>query len=203
MGSVNAVLKGGHFVYTSGKHGSAYVNKDALFPHPRIMRELASGIAILVNSGLGGIQTVVAPAVGAVVLSQLVAAELTRLNGNEVHSVYAEKMRTTDGFEIGRGFPIFIRDRRVLVVEDIINTGGSVVRVVQAVRNCGGQVLGVAALCNRGNVQASDIGVPQLFSLANVDMDAWEASECPLCRQGIEVNTAVGHGAKFLAGKSS
>jgi orotate phosphoribosyltransferase len=87
----------------------------------------------------------------------------------------------------------------VLVVEDILTTGGSARLVVEAVAAAGGTVVGVGALCNRGGVSAQQIGAPVLFSLSTVPMESFAAEECPLCAAGVPVNTRVGKGAAFVA----
>ena len=91
--------------------------------------------------------------------------------------------------------------RRVLVVEDIVTTGGSVRQTVAAVRTAGGQVTMVTALCNRGGVTAADLGVPVFSALVTLSLDSWEAASCPLCRDGVAVNTDVGKGREFLASR--
>jgi orotate phosphoribosyltransferase len=88
------------------------------------------------------------------------------------------------------------------VVEDILTTGGSARMVVEAVAAAGGTVVGVGALCNRGGVTAQALGAALLFSLAEVPLESFAPEECPLCRAGVPVNTRVGKGAAFLAGRA-
>ncbi|MEI6499047.1 MAG: phosphoribosyltransferase family protein [bacterium] len=108
--------------------------------------------------------------------------------------------RDTGKFVFKRGYGDLVAGgKKVLVVEDVLTTGSSVKKVVEAVRAIGGEVVGVAALCNRGAVTAKDIGdVPELFSLMNISMESWDASECPLCAAGVPINTTVGKGQAFL-----
>jgi orotate phosphoribosyltransferase len=87
----------------------------------------------------------------------------------------------------------------VLLVEDIITTGGSIKAVSDAVREAKGTVAGLAAICNRGGVRAEDIGAPILFSMAELPLTSWPESECPLCRQGVPINVEVGKGREFLS----
>lgn len=194
---LGAVIVDSHVVYTSGKHGSAYINKDAVYPHTVATSDLCATIARhFIDYDL---RAVIAPAIGAVILSQGIAYHLTQETGQAVASTYAEK--ADDGsFVIKRGYDKFITGQRVLVVDDVLNTGGSARKVVDAARGFGGNVLAVAALCNRGNVTVHDLGdVPELFSLINVQMDAWDAADCPLCRKQIPINTSVGKGREYLA----
>ncbi len=188
---VGAVITGSHFIYTSGKHGSAYVNKDAIYPHTQLISKLCEAMAEpFLNKG---VEAVLAPAVGGVILSQWTAHTLTQRSGREVLGIYAEKAGDGESFVIRRGYDQLIRERKVLVVEDILTTGGSVKKVVEAARGHAADVVAVAALCNRGGVTAQDLGsVPQLFSLLRLSFEAWEKEKCPLCAQQVPVNPMVG-----------
>ena len=190
-----------HVVYTSGKHGSAYINKDAIYPNTEDTSALCEAIAEKFRDD--GISTVIAPAIGGVILSQWTAYHLTRLSQRRVNGVYAEKAADGESFVIKRGYDRYVGEGwRVLVVEDILTTGGSAKKVIEAVRALGGRVVALAAICNRGGVTAEDVGgVPELFALTNVNLDTYEEAECPLCAQGIEINTEVGKGKELLGKK--
>ena len=194
---VGAVITNSHIVYTSGKHGSAYVNKDAVYPHIWAISALCEEIAQ--RSVDYDAEAVIAPAVGGVILSTRVAESLEELGYvDHVLGVYADK--DGDNFVIKRGYDKLIKGKRVLVVEDVLTTGGSVKKVIEAVRACGGEVVGVGVLCNRGGIKTENIGnPPELFALVNVQMDAWDAEDCPLCKAGVPINTDVGKGREFLA----
>jgi orotate phosphoribosyltransferase len=190
---LGALIVDSHIVYTSGKHGSAYVNKDAIYPHTAATSSLCEQIARHFRGR--GVDVVIAPAVGGVILSQWTAHHLTGFEGHEVLGAYAEKREGGDGFIIKRGYDRLVQGRRVLVVEDILTTGGSVKKVVETVRAIGGDVVGVGALCNRGGIAATDIGgVPELFALINVSLESFDPSDCPLCRAKVPINTSVGKG---------
>jgi orotate phosphoribosyltransferase len=193
LAEAHAVLTGGHVVYTSGRHGSAYVNKDAVYPHPGRVSELCR----LLADGTRALrpEVVCGPALGGIILSQWTAHHLGAL------AVYAEKL-PAGGLALRRGYDRLVAGRRVLVVEDVLNTGGSVRDAVSAVRKAGGEVVAVAALCNRGGVTAADLDVPALVSLVELSLDSWEAADCPLCRAGVPVNTDVGKGREFLAARA-
>ena len=198
LAKINAVITRSHVVYTSGKHGSAYVNKDAIYPHTQLTSELCYEFADEFYADK--VDVVIAPAIGGVILSQWTAYHLTIAQDREVPGVYAEKVEGGDAFVIKRGYDKLIVGKRVLVVEDILTTGGSVKKVIEAVRAIGGNVIGVGALCNRGGVTAQDLGdVPKLVSLLDIKLDAWDAENCPLCAKSIPINTDVGKGREFLA----
>jgi orotate phosphoribosyltransferase len=192
---LNAVIVPDHFVYASGKHGCAYVNKDAIYPHPHETSGLCLRIAsIFLNSK---VEVVLAPAVGGVILSHAVAHHLTALMAKEVLGVYADK--SGDGFVIKRGYDKLIRGKRVLVVEDVLTTGGTVAKVVAAARMSGCNIIGVGALVNRGGVTEKDLGdVPVLHALLDMPMDSWAETDCPLCKNGVPVNVTLGKGADYV-----
>ncbi len=174
----------GHFIYTSGKHGSTYINKDALYPHTKETSDLCRAIAK--HFADNEVEAVVAPEKGGIILSQWVAFYLSEITGREVLAFYAEK--TDDGdFVIKRGgAQLKLPGKNVLVVEDILTTGGSAKKVIEAVRALGGNVVGLGAVCNRGGVTLKDVANPQeLFALLNVNFDTWEEAECPLCAQSV------------------
>lgn len=217
-----AIITDSHLVYTSGRHGGVYVNKDALYQDPHIVWGLCSEVAQRFWDD--PVDAVVAPAVGGVILSTWTAYRLGELKSLAtrvrvpVLSLYAEKelrsvlhpqghgfqaFEETGRFVLKRGYDKLVEGRNVLVVEDVLTTGGSVRKVVEAVRRHGGNVLGVMALCNRGGVTAHDVGnVPRLDALVNLTLESWEEEHCPLCAQSVPINTQVGKGAEFLARQS-
>jgi orotate phosphoribosyltransferase len=200
---VKAIIMDSHVVYTSGQHGTAYVNKDRIYPHTRLVAELcwkiAESFAFLERIP----DIVIAPAIGGVILSQWTAHALSEIASKEVLALYAEKDADGEGFVVKREYDKLLPDKRIVVVEDILTTGGSVKKVVEAVRRLGGNVIGVGAICNRGGVTSADVGsVRKLFALLNVKLDAWDEADCPMCKSGIPINTDVGKGREFLAQKA-
>ncbi len=196
-----AVITGGHFVLTSGKHASAYINKDALYTHTSavsaVCQEFAEKVMHL------QIDTVVGPALGGIILSQWTAHHLTRLKGKEVFAVYSEK--TPDGGQVfTRGYDKFVINKKVLVVEDLTSTGGSAKKVVEAIRHAGGQVAGVCVMVNRNpeEVVEAYFGAP-FFPLDTFKVEAYDEADCPMCRSGVPVDTSVGHGKQYLAAKQN
>jgi orotate phosphoribosyltransferase len=200
LARVGALITGDHLVYTSGRHGSSYVNKDALYPHTAATSEVCARIAERFAGA--GVEVVAGPTVGGVIMAQWTAHHLSALTGREVLAVYAEEEVGEGGDRrrlFRRGYDALVSGRRVLVVEDILTTGGSVRLVVEAVAAAGGAAVGVGALCNRGAVTAGAIGAPELYSLSEVPLESFAAEECPLCAAGVPVNTRVGKGAAFVA----
>jgi orotate phosphoribosyltransferase len=200
LSDTNALVTDSHIVYTSGKHGTAYVNKDAIYPNIEHISHLCYLMASEFNSLKPDI--VIGPAIGGVILSQWTAHHLA-VGSHHPLSVYAEKVVGFDDFVIKRGYEKLIPGKMVLVVEDVLTTGGSVKKVVDAVHALHGTVVGVGALVNRGGVTEMDIGgVPVLKCLINVKLDAWDEAECPMCKAGTPINTSVGKGREYLAKKN-
>ena len=183
----------GHFLLKSGKHSARYINKDALYPHTRETTEICHMMAGDFKDQK--IDVVVGPEKGGIILSNNVADELTRLTGRVILGVYAEKS-PTGGFVFNRGYDSFVKGKRVLITEDILTTGGSVKEVIEAITKVGGEAVGVAGICNRGEVKAKDLGVPVLSALINLNILAWEPNECSLCAAGVLIDDQVGHGRK-------
>lgn len=163
-----AVLRG-HFVLSSGRHSDLFVQKFRVLEDPRLAQRFGESIASQFDNDF---DVVAAPAVGAVVLG--FAAALAA----EVRFVFAE--RVGDDLEFRRGFHIEPHER-VLVVEDVITTGGSAKEVVDLVRKAGGNVVGVGALIDRGDpVRPPDLGVG-LKALVHLEVASWAPDECPKC----------------------
>jgi orotate phosphoribosyltransferase len=116
-------------------------------------------------------------------------------------AVYAEKDR--DGadktFSFHRGYDRYITGKNILVVEDILTTGGSARQVIELVRKHGGNVIGLSALCNRGNVQPADVGDVPIHTLVAVTLETFTEEECPFCQQQVPINTELGKGRAFIA----
>ena len=191
-----AVVRNGHFVYVSGKHSSIYVNKDYVYPHIAYVSRIAEIVAEKYKDK--PVEVVAGPSIGGIILSQWVAYHLSRLKGKEVLSVYTEKQPDKDQI-FTRGYEQFVKDKVVLVVEDIVTTGGSVKKVRNSVEKAGGKVLAACAIVNKDpvNINPEFIGVPFDY-LAIVGVDVYNPEECPLCKKNVPINTKLGHGKKFL-----
>ena len=198
---LGAVYLDKHFVYSSGKHGPGYICMDPMFTDPYLMGEVGSRIVFPFRSK--SIDVIVAPATGGVALGAYTAAACLRRDSMSITQktpfVWADK--TADGgFAFERlGFAQQLSGKRVLIVEDLLTTGGSVLKVRIAAEECGAEVIGVNAVCNRGGVTAEMLGVPYLGSLATVDFDAFAPESCPLCADGIPivVDAPLGHGHHY------
>lgn len=197
---VGGYIENDHIVYTSGKHGEVYFNKDAIYPHTHEIAGICKEIALRFKDK--GIEVVAAPALGGIILSQWTAYYLTELTGQEVLGVYTEK--TLDKNQIfTRGYDSLVKGKKVLIVEDIVTTGGSVKKVIASVKDVGGQVVGVCALVNRDpkNNTSETMGVP-FDSLAQSQAQAWDEKDLPDSIKARPINTKVGKGKEYLKNKS-
>jgi orotate phosphoribosyltransferase len=194
---VGAVYTNDHFVYTSGLHGSVYVNKDAMYLHPMETTMICRVFAE--RHQFDDINVVVGPAVGGIILAQWTAYHLTQLKGREVSGVYTEK--DDEGNQVfRRGYGELVKGKNVLIVEDITTTGGSVKKVLDSVRGAGGNIIAVSTMVNRNpdGVNSQSLGV-RFSALCTLKAEAYKPEECPLCERKVPINTRVGHGKDFLS----
>jgi orotate phosphoribosyltransferase len=194
--SVGAVMTDDHFVYTSGKHGEVYINKDALYPHTQKTAEVGKLFADHCKDM--DIDTVAAPALGGIILSQWTAYYLSEMKGKEIVGVYAEK--TPDkSFAFTRGYDAYIKGKNVLVIEDLTTTGGSVKKIADVVRAAGGNVVAVGVMVNRdsANVNSDMMGAP-FFALGELKAEAWDEADLPERVAKRPINMHVGHGKKYV-----
>lgn len=206
---LGVIVTGSHVVLTSGRHGSSYIDKDMMYPDTQKTSKLCSIIATRFVKD--NIEVVVGPEKGGIILSQWVAYHLSEMTHKEVLAFYAEK-DGHGGFILKRGkAEMRVAKKKVLVVEDILTTGGSAKKVIELVRILKGSVIGLGVLCNRGGVMREDVANPlELFSLVGtdfiekkVDLKTWLPEECELCAKGVPINTDVGKGKEFLAQKGN
>jgi orotate phosphoribosyltransferase len=194
-----AVLTDSHFVGTSGKHFPTYINKDALYPHTRATSEICRLLAEKVKDL--DIDVVVGPALGGIILSTWTAHHLSEIKGREILGVYTEKAENNNQV-FTRGYDKLVVGKKVLVVEDLTTTGGSAKKVVESVKAAGASVAAVIVMVNKNpqGVTSEYFGVP-FYALDVLEVPVYEEAECVLCKQGVPINTGIGHGKKFLEAK--
>ena len=172
----SGALLDGHFRLTSGLHSPGYLQAALVLQHPADAERLGAAIAVRVRQLRPTV--VLSPALGGIVIGQ----EVGRALG--IRAIFAERQ---DGvLTLRRGFIISEADR-VLVVEDVLTTGGSTRETIQVATAAGGHVVGAASLVNRGGPSAEDtLGVPYV-SLLRIDLPTFEPDQCPLCAKGLPV----------------
>ena len=191
-----AIIPNDHFVGVSGLHFDTYVNKDALLPHTKEVSAICQLFAQKYKES--SIDVVAAPALGGIILSQWTAYYLSELTDRTVLGVYTEK--TPENEQIfNRGYDKYVEGKRVLVLEDSTTTGQSVMKVVRAVQDAGGEVIEICVMVNRDptRVNTTTLGIP-FSSLAQLPIVSYEQKDCPLCKNGVPINTIFGHGKRFL-----
>ena len=193
--SCGALIENDHFVYASGEHGPGWIAKDIINMDPTRPRDLGAMLAEAVRESNIEFDIVCGPAIGGVICAQYTALALG------VECVFAERVREdgVERFELKRRYDEVVADRRVLVVDDVINTGHSTGLVVESVRVAGGEVVGVATWINRGNVGGEAFDVETFVFLDEVHLPSHPAETCELCRSGVPVNMHYAHGAEFEA----
>lgn len=182
----SGALLEGHFILTSGLHSPRYLQCAAVLQFPWHCEHLARQLAHKFSGQV--VNAVASPAVGAIVLGQ----EVARILG--ARAIFAERANNVMTFR--RGFRIDPGEK-VLVVEDVVTTGGSVSEIIAAVTKAGGDPVGVGALVDRssGGVPAEGgFGIP-FKPLIVMEIETYPPEDCPLCRQG---STAIKPGSRSL-----
>lgn len=170
---VGAYLSG-HFLLTSGLHSGAYIQCALVLQHPKYAEKLCKGLASKFKKERPTV--VIAPALGGISVSYEVARALG------VRSIFTE--REAGVMKLRRGFSLNKKDR-VVALEDVITTGGSLEEVINIIRDSGAKLVGVGALVDRSG-QDLDFGV-KFESLLKVDIEKYQPQDCPLCKKGIQV----------------
>jgi len=168
----SGALLEGHFRLSSGLHSTGYLQCALVLQDPPSAEALGADIA----SRVRGLKptVVLSPALGGVVIGQ----EVGRALG--VRAIFAERQ---DGvLTLRRGFTLSEVDR-VLVVEDVLTTGGSTRETMQVAVAAGGRVVGAAAIVDRsGGTAAFDV---PFIALLDVDLPTYQPDACPLCAKGL------------------
>jgi orotate phosphoribosyltransferase len=191
------VVINGHFIGTSGKHLSVYIAKNNILPHTGLTSRISERFASKASQWNPDI--VVAPATGGIALSQWTANHMSVLLKREVLSIYTEQV---DGVHslTKRGYDAFVKGKKVVVLEDVVNTGKSIKEVVDAVRHAGGDVVGAMSIFNRNKTDdvVSEMLGTEYSSLFLMPLDSYEEDGVPEDLRKIAINTEYGHGAKYL-----
>lgn len=170
----SGALLEGHFRLSSGLHSGRYLQSALVLQHPEFAGRL--GAALAERTRHLQATAVLSPALGGIVIGQEVA------RGLHVRALFAE--RQDGALLLRRGFTLSPSDR-VLVVEDVITTGGSTRETIEVAEAAGAKVLGAAAIIDRG-MDAARLHVP-LQTLVRLQVPAYPPESCPLCAQGLPV----------------
>ena len=183
----DALLEG-HFKLSSGNHSQFYLQSAKVLDDPKTAKLLADALATQIKESGLEVDTVCAPALGGLIAGFALAQAL------DVRYIFAERvngeMSIRRGFEVSKG-------EKVLMCEDIITTGGSAMEAAAVVKELGGEIVGVAALANRGFCHRENSAVetkpncklPQeipFFALEDFTFEMYAPEACPLCQDGSE-----------------
>jgi len=167
----SGALLEGHFRLTSGAHSSGYMQCALVLQHPRDAEALGAALAERFQGGR--VQAVLSPAIGGIVIGQ----EVGRALG--VRAMFTERQDGT--MTLRRGFTIQPGER-VIVIEDVVTTGGSTRETIEVARAAGADVVGAGAIVDRsGGKQQVDV---PFHALATIDLPAYQPDTCPLCLAG-------------------
>jgi orotate phosphoribosyltransferase len=172
--STGAILEG-HFQLASGRHSGVYIEKFRIMEDPPATAALCAMIAAHFRDS--GATLVIGPAMGGVILAYETAKHLG------LHGIFAEK-DGDGGLIFDRGFAV-TPGQPVLVVDDVLTTGGSVKKVLSLLEDAGARVVGVGFLIDRTN-GGVDFGVP-FYACHAMQIDSYAADDCPLCARGLEL----------------
>jgi orotate phosphoribosyltransferase len=184
-------MQEGHFLLSSGRHADRYIEKFALLMRPRETEQVCRMIAE--HYAGAGIETVAGPTTGGILLAFEVARQLG------VRAVYAERAADGNEREFRRG-ATFRAGERVLVIDDIMTTGGAIRETLAALAPHNVETLGVAVLVDRSGGRI-DLGLP-LFATLQTDIATFAPDDCPLCREGLPLvkpGTTVAPGGQATA----
>ncbi|MCC6548625.1 MAG: orotate phosphoribosyltransferase [Ignavibacteriaceae bacterium] len=164
-------LLSGHFLLTSGKHSASYFQCAKVLQYPDYTRQICLNISDYFRHI--PVDGVIAPAMGGIIVGYEVARQLNK------KFIFAER---EDGvFKLRRGFDIKAGEN-YLVCEDVVTTGGSVMEVINIVKDAGAKLAGVGFLVDRSNGKVQ-FGVPQIGAV-QIEVIAFDSHVCPLCKKG-------------------
>ncbi len=170
--NAGALLEG-HFLLSSGLHSKSYLQCALALQYPSDAAEFGQLIAD--NYLESDIRTVASPAIGGLIIGFAVAQALN------LRFIWTE--RQNGEMVLRRGFTL-LPGERILVVEDVITTGGSTRECIAALRSNGGDVIAAASIVDRSN-GAADVGVPRT-SLVSIEVPTYAKADCPMCADGSE-----------------
>lgn len=185
----NNVLKTGHFLLSSGLHSGKYFEKFRILENPTLVKMFDEIIAERFKNR--DISIVCGPTTGGVIIAYELAREMN------IKCIFAESKPNENGRVIRRGFYI-PEDANILLVDDILTTGGSIKETLEALKSFPGKVVGISVLIDRSvtpinfNVLCADA---EFFACHKVEVENYEPATCPLCSSGVPLESP-GRGGK-------
>jgi orotate phosphoribosyltransferase len=167
-------IEEGHFLLASGNHSGHYVQTARLMREPHVVDDILEDFTDELKSTFGNVDKILTAATGGITPAQQVGLKLRKT------TIFAERSDAND-LELNRGFEL-TPDETVLLVEDVVTTGGTLEELKELVEENGAEVAGVFVLINRSDYEHWHGG--PLRSLLSVDYPVYSAEECPLCEDG-------------------
>ena len=183
------LMLNGHFDYGNGYHGRVYLNPHQLFRHPSTIWRFAQDlIDVLPSELIERTQVVAGPATGGALLAHTIAGLLdSRRSLTHPPCSFAPfNMETTSGLALRTFYQSEIKGKRVLLVDDIRNTGETFAKCAALVREAGGTVLATTQICDRCEATV-DLGVPNIALVDYPAPENYKAGDCPLCKAGTAI----------------
>ena len=216
---LDAKKTGEHYKYASGKHGEIYIEKRQLLKSPIIASQLANEITRklweyapsetteITHTFAGFFKSNITVFLGAVVsgakfanyialsyIDILVSLELINLHLINKQILCIEAEMDTLRYKtlvLKRNYNKDVKGKKIFIVEDVINSGATIMRLIELVVASGGEVVGIGCIWNRGDFNLKDI---PLISLVNEKLESWDENDCPFCQKGIPLSKTYGHG---------
>ena len=181
----------GHFDFGNGYHGRVYLNPHQLFRHPSTIWRFAQDLLDVLPSSITGETEVVAgPTTGGALLAHTVAGLLdSRRELSRPATLFAPfAVDVNCGHTLSRFYKQQVASRKVLLVDDVRNTGQTLVRCADLIREAGGTVIATAEIYDRLEAVA-ETGAPNIALAEYKAPENYHADTCPLCRSGVPVTT--------------
>jgi len=185
------LMLNGHFDFGNGYHGRVYLNPHQLFRYPSTIWRFAQDLLdVLPGTILEATEVVAGPATGGALLAHTMAGLLdSRRPMSRPPTLFAPfAVDATGTHTLSRFYRQQIAGRTVLLVDDVRNTGQTLVRCAALVRESGGSIIATAEICDRMEAVV-DVGVPNLPLAEYKAPENYPAAACPLCAEGIPITT--------------
>ncbi len=185
---LEVLMRDGHFDYGNGFHGRLYLNPHQLFRHPSTIWRLAQDLLdVLPGELLAETDVVAGPATGGALLAHTLAGLLDgRRALTHPPCSFAPFTNTAEGFVLRGFYARGLSGQRVLLADDVRNTGMTFQRCAELVTKAGGRVIGTVEICDRMEAIV-DLGVPNYALVEYSAPQNYPADTCPMCREGMPV----------------
>jgi orotate phosphoribosyltransferase len=194
------IIMEGHFKLRSGKHSNFYINKDSIYSNPELFSRVGIGLVEKIQQNFNDYDIITGPAIAGAILASPISIilnktfvypekiqELSKISLNVSGSLQTEVCNIIKNEYMGfrRGYDKLLKDKKVVIVEDIVTTGNSILLTKDAVELCGGKVIGCVVIWNRSG---DDTILPlEMHSLIKNVVKSWDLIDCPLCSNKVEL----------------